>query len=173
MLKRIIVLLLLLSLNFSSCSTYKPVTIREHILYDYFKVFRKEEQKQLNKEPNRYTIKLKNYYVKVFFGSYYDAYVVNIGLNPEYKRTIQIEIDYTIGYQTITFNNPSYIPVVWKDHAFYCLSKSNESDSPLDGAYEKGIIADDNILEIKKYYDYYCENQKNLNDSDLDKEYGR
>lgn len=160
-------------LLFSSCGsneTYKPITVRENILYDYYLSSKDRLEKIANRE-----IEVNNYYVNRYYGKYHSVYVIDVDYYyPEHDFPAVIDRFYFSDDFFIDIPASS-IPQVWKDHEFYLFASKKYNpeyaNSTLKSAFDEGILTMDDIYSIDIFIKERKYDNPDIVYGDLDVEY--
>ena len=167
---------------------FEPATVREHIIYDYYKEHKTFDEKNFNALKNTTGLKIKvsDYSIKRFYGSYNGAYVVyvedNLGLYDHSGSETKF-----IYQNNLVLTFPSLSGVVWKDHKFYTIyskiygEPTYDSNGEINGnipiqndfvsAYDEGLLTNQDIVIIQDYINHYQGNNTPYPDTPLDEQY--
>ena len=167
---------------------FEPATVREHIIYDYYKEHKTFDEENFNTLKNTTGLKIKvsDYSIKRFYGSFDGSYVAFIENNLGLYNYPGVVTEY-LYKDNLVLTIPSYIPVVWKNHIFYGIyskiygTPKKDYNGEIIGswplqtdslsAYDEGLLTNQDIVIIQDYINHYQGNNTPYPDTPLDEQY--
>lgn len=174
--------------NNNEYEQFNPKTVRDNIIFDYYKEHKKSDEKVLNDLHDSKGLKLKisDYSIKRFYGSFNGSYVVLVENNLGLYNYPDVVTEY-LYKDNLVLTIPSYIPVVWKNHIFYGIyskiygTPKKDVNGEIIGswslqtdnlsAYDEGLLTNQDIVTIQDYINHYQGSETPYPDTPLDEAY--